>query len=29
VFRTQDVTLRPFWELHYQRYNVYWKVVTP
>jgi uncharacterized protein len=32
VFRTEgigkpaDVTLRPFAELHYQRYNVYWKI---
>jgi DUF1680 family protein len=34
VFRTQgigrpeDVTLRPFWEISYDRYNVYWDLVT-
>lgn len=34
AFRTQgsgqpDITLRPFSDLHYQRYNVYWTVVPP
>jgi DUF1680 family protein len=24
----RDVTLRPFWEISYDRYNVYWDVVT-
>jgi hypothetical protein len=34
VFRTdgtarpRDVTLVPFWEISYARYNVYWDVVT-
>jgi hypothetical protein len=34
VFRTAglgrpgDVTLRPFWEISYDRYNVYWDLVT-
>jgi uncharacterized protein len=28
AFRAQGMTLRPFWELHYRRYNVYWQVVT-
>jgi DUF1680 family protein len=34
VFHTEgigapgDVTLRPFWEISYDRYNVYWDVVT-
>jgi DUF1680 family protein len=26
--KPHEVTLRPFWELHYQRYNVYW-TATP
>jgi len=26
--RPGDVTLRPFWEISYDRYNVYWDVVT-
>jgi uncharacterized protein len=26
--RPNDVTLRPFWEISYDRYNVYWDVVT-
>ena len=32
VFHTvgvgSDVTLRPFWEIKYDRYNVYWDVLT-
>ena len=24
-----DVTLKPFYQLHYQRYTVYWNVLTP
>ena len=27
--RTADVTLRPFAELHYERYNVYWTLAAP
>ena len=27
--RPADVILRPFYRLHYQRYTVYWDVVTP
>jgi len=27
--RPADVTLRPFYQLHYQRYTVYWDVLTP
>jgi hypothetical protein len=23
-----DVTLRPFWQISYDRYNVYWDVIT-
>lgn len=26
--RPNDVTLRPFWDISYDRYNVYWDVVT-
>ena len=26
IGRPEDVVLRPFWELHYRRYNVYWTV---
>ena len=26
--RPTDVTLRPFWEISYDRYNVYWDVMT-
>ncbi len=26
--RPSDVTLRPFWEISYDRYNVYWEVLT-
>ena len=26
--RPADVTLRPFWEISYDRYNVYWDLVT-
>lgn len=29
IGRPADVTLRPFSELHYQRYNVYWTVAAP
>jgi uncharacterized protein len=28
IGRPGDVTLRPFWEISYDRYNVYWDVVT-
>ena len=28
VGRPVDVTLRPFWEISYDRYNVYWDVTT-
>jgi DUF1680 family protein len=28
IGRPQDVTLRPFWEISYDRYNVYWDLVT-
>jgi DUF1680 family protein len=27
--RPHDVTLRPFWEIHFDRYNVYWDLVPP
>jgi DUF1680 family protein len=27
--RPADVTLRPFYQLHYQRYTVYWDVLSP
>jgi hypothetical protein len=26
--RPDDVTLRPFWEISYDRYNVYWDIIT-
>ena len=26
--RPGDVTLRPFWELSFERYNIYWDVET-
>jgi hypothetical protein len=26
--RPQEVSLVPFWEISYDRYNVYWDVVT-
>jgi len=28
VGRPNDVTLLPFWEISYSRYNVYWDVVS-
>jgi uncharacterized protein len=27
--RPADVILRPFYQLHYQRYTVYWDVLNP
>jgi len=29
IGKPADVTLRPFADLHYERYNVYWKVSAP
>jgi hypothetical protein len=28
IGRPRDVTLRPFWEISFDRYNVYWDVLT-
>src|SRR5262249_21916962 len=29
VGRPADIILKPFYQLHYQRYTVYWNVLTP
>ena len=28
-FSPKDVKLAPFFEVHFQRYTIYWKMITP